>query len=65
MKIRTFTLGFLIIILAGLLSFDAVAQCCVAPTSLVVRSVGRREADLQWRRIKQAGCTTPVRYTVQ
>jgi len=64
MKTRTFTLGLLAVLMcfAGL---QAAAQCCVTPANLTVKSVGRREADLQWKRVVQTGCITPVRYKVQ
>lgn len=65
MNTRIFTSGLLLIIMVSLLSAQASAQCCVAPTNLRVKSLGRTEADLKWSRVFQGGCTTPVRYKVQ
>ena len=65
MNTRIFTSGLLLIIMVGLLSVEASAQCCVAPTNLRVKSIGRHEADLKWTRVFQASCTTPVKYKVQ
>jgi len=65
MKTRIFTFGLGILLSALTISSRSGAQCCVAPANLTVKSLGRTEADLQWQRIKQASCTTPVKYKVQ
>jgi hypothetical protein len=64
MKKKFFTLGLLAMILMAFAG-QVTAQCCVAPTNLRVKSIGKREADLKWTRVKQTGCTTPVKYKVQ
>jgi hypothetical protein len=65
MKNRIFTLGLLGAMVFTLLSSQSLAQCCVAPANLTVTSIGKAEADLQWQRVKQTACTTPVLYRVQ
>jgi hypothetical protein len=69
MKSRQFTLGLMAFILIQLISFKAVAQCCVIPENLTIKEVPFGCAitswDLQWERIQKAGCTIPLKYKVQ
>jgi hypothetical protein len=74
MKSRQFTLGLMALILTQLLSFKAVAQCCVAPANLMARVFNYYDCGvppsycehvlLEWQRVQKAGCTTPVEYEV-
>jgi hypothetical protein len=74
MKSRQFTLGLMVLILTELLSFKTVAQCCVAPVNLEPipecttpppEPIICSTAKLQWNRVQEAGCTTPITYKVQ
>jgi hypothetical protein len=69
MKSRQCTLGVVALMLTQLLSFKTSAQCCVAPVNLTVTLLYRNgfpaDADLQWKRVQEAGCTTPVKYKFQ
>src|SRR5215831_167997 len=55
----------LMLLISGLFATKTFAQCCVAPANLQVVSVGKTDADLQWDRVTQVGCTTPTKYKVR
>lgn len=64
MKNKLLISTMLVLVMALFATINTNAQCCVAPSGLTVVSIGRTDADLQWNRVKQAGCTTPTRYRV-
>jgi hypothetical protein len=68
MKSRQFIVGLMLLILTSFFSLKTVAQCCVAPVNLTVKGfqfLGIPEAHMQWQRLQEAGCITPVKYKVQ